>query len=321
MVDRNLIPSTSMLLAFEAAIRFGNYTRAAREIGVTQAAVSRQMKQLETFVGVPLFEQNGRNVRATSAAAHYYSSIKRGLDEIAAGTHHLMHDGGTHTIRIALLPFTSSRWFAPRLPEFMSQNPNVEIVLSNRDRRFEFAREHFDGAVYCGEDDWDGVVSEVLGREIMVPVCAPSILKEVPIEHKADLLKHTLITTYGRATDWQSYLADCKVSLSGLRKLQFESYRSTVKAAISGLGIAIVPLLFTTKELRTGELVLAHGAPYPSGDDYFFVYPGSRLKNPAFEAIRDWITGVAKQAENPITATGIPDAGRNKTERQFEVTD
>lgn len=296
MFDRRHIPSLSMLLAFESAIRTGSFTKAAEDIGVTQAAISRQVKELEKLLGTRLFEKDGRNVRATSEATTYYNRVKHGLQEIAEGTKFLLGQQGSNAVRLAVLPTTSSRWLVPRLSTFIEEYPNVSVVLSIRVKPFDFVNEDLDAAIHCGTEDWQGVQYDLLGPEEVAIVCAPRLIEKRSLKSRSDLLDFALVSTNTRQGDWTEFFRDVKGYTKSNRSLEFETFSSAIKAAASGLGIAIVPTFLIEDELKNGDLVIAFGEKYLSNRNYYLVYPKGRLDYASFRNFRLWLISQARNS-------------------------
>lgn len=296
MLDRQHIPSLSILFAFDAAMRHQSFTLAAEELNVTQSAISRQIKQLEAILGMQLFLKNGRNVRSTDAAALYAKRVHNGLKEIADGTKFIMGHQGAETVKLGVLPTTSSRWLVPRLPTFIEENPRISVVLSVQTRPFDFSNANIDSAIHCGARDWQGVEYDLLGEEELLVVCSPDLNGGQKIKSDKALSRQTLITTNTREDDWNCFFPN-DIGISEVsRRLEFETFSSVIRAATAGLGLAIIPTFLIREELADRRLVPAYGKAYLSGRNYYHVYPKDRLDYQAFRTFRMWLLKQARES-------------------------
>ena len=145
---RNLTPSMSLLLAFEAAARHESYTRAAVELSLTQSAVSRQVQALEQQLGVILFRREGRTVKLTEVGRVYQREISEALGRIRSATlHAIAHQAGGGNLRLATLPTFGSKWLLPRLHEFYRRHPEVLVHINSRIEPVDFATSGIDAAI------------------------------------------------------------------------------------------------------------------------------------------------------------------------------
>src|SRR5262245_56643181 len=138
LASRRFLPSISLLAAFEAVARTGSVPAAARELDLTQSAVSRQIKALEEQLGVELFLRERQTVRLTLAGDSYAREIREALRRISSASLNLRANPHGGTLNLAILPTFGTRWLAPRLGRFLSKNPGVTINLVTRLSSFDF---------------------------------------------------------------------------------------------------------------------------------------------------------------------------------------
>lgn len=153
---RRLLPSISLLTAFEAVVRTGSTLAAARDLDLSQGAVSRLIQALEGQLGVPLFLRERRRLVPTDPALAYAREVGKALDLISRGSMRVRSNAGGGTLSLAILPTFGTRWLAPRLPRFLAAHPGITINLGTRLKPFDFAEEGFDAAIHFGGDDWAG---------------------------------------------------------------------------------------------------------------------------------------------------------------------
>ena len=165
---RRLTPSMSLLLAFESAARHQSYTRAAAELSLTQSAVSRQVQALEAFLGITLFQREGRNVVLTDVGRLYADTLSDALASIRNATLQAIDYGsGGGTLRLALLPTFGSKWLLPRLHEFYAANPGVQVHIHSRIHA-DFSDGQLDAAICVGDGAWPELTAHPLLDESML---------------------------------------------------------------------------------------------------------------------------------------------------------
>ncbi|CAG9173349.1 transcriptional regulator GcvA [Cupriavidus respiraculi] len=291
---RRLCPSLTELQAFEAAARHNSFTLAARELHVTQGAVSKQVRSLEAFLGVDLFERVRQRLMLTDAGLRYLERIRPSLNEIEAATVELISTQGRGgTLHIASLPTLGAKWLIPRLPQFFQRHPEVTLEFVPHAQSYDFSEPDLDAAIRFGDGVWPGSLADYMtGREVL-PVCRPGLLGAEPggmAKDPADLLRYPLLhhTTVPEA--WSDWLGQLGVSTreawSGAR---FDQFSLLTQAAVSGLGIALIPRCLIEEELTTGALVVAHPARVLSRKGYYLCYPEQKQHLPALQTFRAWV--------------------------------
>src|SRR5437868_1417062 len=226
---RRLCPSMTELQAFEAAARHNSFTVAARELHVTQGAVSKQVRSLEAFLGVELFERVRQRLVLTDAGRRYLERIRPSLNEIEAATVELIaSQGGGGTLHIASMPTLGAKWLIPRLPQFFEKHPEVKLEFVPHAQGYDFSQPDLDAAIRFGDGVWPGSLADYMtGREVL-PVCRPALLAREPggvVRTPAGLLRYPLLhhTTVPEA--WSEWLGALGVSTrkgwSGARFDQF----------------------------------------------------------------------------------------------------
>lgn len=305
------LPSLTALQAFDAALRHRSFTRAARELGRTQGAVSRQIALLEQQLGRELFHREHPRLRPTRTAEVFGAKLRRVLDRL--GTIVLeaqAHDDAGGVLHLAILPTFGTTWLIPRLPGFLAQEPRCSVQLTTSLRVFDFEAEELDAAIHYGEGVWPGARSEPLMAEEVVVVCAPAL--RPALERPDDLAGQTLLQLSSRPAGWRRWLATQGVEgVDGRRGPHFEHHLMVLQAAQAGLGVALVPDFVAAAPLARGEVV----EPFPglrghTRAKYWLVYPERSLELPALHAFRAWLRAELERGSGvagpPPTASGIP---------------
>ena len=294
MTTKRVLPSLTALQFFEAAVRHMSFTRAARELNVTQSAVSRQIRQLEDYVGRPLFRRIKQRLVLTEPGEAYSIAVRDVLDHAEAATLQLMAYGsGGGLLTVALLPTFGSRWLVPRLGDFTTRHPEIQLDLVTRVRPFDFAGSEIDVAIHFGAEVWPGATCRRLMGEVVVPVAAPSLLGgRNKLARPKDVGRFTLLQHVTRPQAWQEWLRACGVeSLDGRVGPRFEQFHMVIQAAIAGLGLALLPRFLIQDELASGRLVVAIDRPVKSAHAYYLVHPENKADLQRVTVFRDWLLG------------------------------
>jgi DNA-binding transcriptional LysR family regulator len=292
---RRKIPSLQALACFDAAARHESYTRAAQELALTQSAVSRQIAALESFLGLALFRRTRHGVALTPEGGDYARQIAPRLQALERDTLDAMSRQGTAgSISLATVPTFATRWLLPRLPLLAREHPELVIHLETRTRPFLFADTGFDAAIYSGTaeqmSNWAGTRATLLIDEVVVPVCAPALLRGRRQLQPRELARLPLLQQSTRPEAWRQWFeatgVDAPSALSGPR---YELYSMTAAAAAQGLGLALVPRLLIEPELARGELVQASARALRSGRSYWLVLPDRITPRPALDTLVAWL--------------------------------
>jgi len=286
---RRYLPSTALLTAFEAAARRGSITLAAGELSLTQSAVSRQIKLLEEQLGVTLFARERQTIRLTAAGEAYVREIREGLHKISAASFNLRANPRGGTLNLATLPTFGTRWLAPRLPNFLKQNPGVTINLATRLTYFDLRAETLDAAIHFGLREWPGVEMALLRYEQIVPACSPELKRQYGFRMAGDLMKASLLSISTRPQAWDRWFSAQNIAGQVGQIMHFDQFATVAQAAIVGVGVALLPTFLIEDELANGTLVRAVDLPIESAERYYLVWPPERSNHPPFVAFRDWL--------------------------------
>lgn len=287
--SRRNLPSMASLQALEAAERLGSFTLAGRELDLTQSAVSRQIRALEATLGAPLFLRERQTVTATRQGRAYAEQIRAALRMVGAATRAFRAKAGDRALNLAVLPTFGARWLAPRLSDFLSRHPAVAVNLTTRLTRFDFRAERLDAAIHFGEADWPNAEMAPLMREEVAPVCSPALARRLGLARPADLADAPLLLLASRPYAWARWFARQGVSRDDIGGMAFDQFALAAQAAISGLGVALLPTFLIEEELARGELVAPVGGAMESAERYYLVWPKGRPDNPALTAFRAWL--------------------------------
>ena len=290
--QRRLLPSTSMLLAFEAAARAGSFTGAAAELNLTQGAISRQVRALEAQLEVELFARVRKSVRLTDAGKRYAEEIEKALQTIRLATLNAMTDQRGGTLNLAILPTFGTRWLIPRFPAFLEAHPDITVNFATKLSPFDFKKENLHAAIHFGQTDWPDTESTFLMHEETVPVCAPQLLRNGVSLQPEELASQSLLRLETRPDAWSQWFAELGLEAPAVKGMMFEEISTIAQATAAGLGFSLLPRFLIETELATGELVLALDHPLKSSFSYYLVTPVDDAGYAPVVAFRDWLLSI-----------------------------
>ncbi|MEE9446383.1 MAG: transcriptional regulator GcvA [Arenicellales bacterium] len=294
MNSEQTLPSLSTLKVFKAAAHHLSFTLAAEELHVTQAAVSHQIKSLETFLGLPLFVRGNRSLTLSREGHRYLPYIDQVFRVLIEGTQ-LIRQSKNHILSISVLPSFASRWLVPRLGRFTREHPQIDLRIAPSQLLTDFERENIDMCIRYGSGNYAGLKSIHLLDENIFPVCAPALLKgKHPLKRPTDLRHHVLLHDDGHA-EWSTWLLD--VNLGTINAHKGPTYTDsslTIQAAIAGDGVALARSELAKGELEKGTLVRPFSNIQSSKYAYYIVYPDKMVLSPEFLIFRDWLVAQTK---------------------------
>ncbi|UWQ91735.1 LysR family transcriptional regulator [Rhodobacteraceae bacterium M382] len=288
---RRFTPPMSWLSAFETVARLGSVTDAAREMDLTQGAVSRQVQKLEDAVQVPLFQRDRKRMMLTPQGAAYAEQVRAAVNQIAAATIALQANPLGGALNLAILPAFGAHWLAPRLPGFLQAHPGITLNLGTRTDPFDFTQETFHGAIHFGQDDWPDTEALKLWDEQVVAVMSPD-LEVADMESLSHLPRLQLAS---RPWAWDQWFSAQGLVATGAPAMVLDQFATMAQAAQSGLGVALMPDYLVGKDLQDGRLIAMPGAARVSVGSYYLVWPRAGRDYPALQALRDWLTTLCKE--------------------------
>lgn len=309
MVQRRTLPPLNAVRAFEAAARLESFKQAAAELGVTQGAISQQVRLLEDWLGDPvLFRRATRRVALTPAGKALLDEIGPALDRIAEAVqrHRATHgDGPAAVLRVNALATFSMRWLLPRLKRFRDDHPEIEVRLTTSNEPIDELPESYDVVIRGGPDVFHGFTSRLFLSERRLPVCSPALIARLPLDDVADLAAHTWLNVSSMPRLWHDWLVRAgQPRITPSETLTFDHFFLSIQDALDGLGVAMGPTALIGDDLASGRLV----APFPDvslpARSYFAYVPdGSQHASPT-AVFCDWLAREGQQtAGRPTSAS------------------
>lgn len=276
------------LEVFASAARCGTFSRAAKELFVTQSAVSRQIQQLEEHLGVILFIRHKTGLRLTPEAEALLPVVDEAFGRVAQACNSLRSAGQVLTLRMP--PTIATRWFLPLLPDWRSVMPDVDVRVTTYDSwEPHFEDTDVDAAIIQGRGDWKNLEAIPLMPERLTPVCSPEIARR--LHHPEDLRSLALlhcIPLHG----WSRWLESAGVKgIAAHRGQRFDTLELALSAATRGQGVALGDINLIRESLNDGVLVAPFDIELSQGMAYYLVYPPQRAQLPKIRALREWLSG------------------------------
>lgn len=298
------LPPLNAVRAFEAAARHMSISKAANELHVTPAAISRQVKLLEDHLGMQLFRRLNRALLLTHAGQACLPGLRDGLDQISNAVDRLRNVDAQIGLTVSSSASIAAKWLVPRLHRFQAKHPDIDVRVAASHRLADFSRDEIDIAIRFGSGNHPGLRAERLMGEEVFPVCSPKIItEETPLRTPADLAHHTLLHDEGYLhyadegnklhetfPTWSSWLSDAGVDdIDTARGPRFSLSSTAIQAAVEGLGVTLGRSVLVESDLSTGLLMKPFDVTACSTFAYYIVSPDKAMERDNVVAFRDWL--------------------------------
>lgn len=290
------LPPLNALRAFDVAANAANFTEAAKQLNVSQGAVSRHIAQLEEFLGTTLFLRSRRDVRLTAEGADYALLIRGAFDRIEQATRLQRSCRQNRPLRVKLFPTVAIKWLVSRLGRFHTLHPAIDVQITTTSTLVSLDTDDVDFTIQIPSPPKDGVQYEPLFAIELIPVCSPAYLATIPaLREPSQLLKCTLLHSMKRPDDWRTWFKGAAVKPSALHEgLTFGNSSLAYQAAIDGAGIAMAHTALVRDDLASGRLVVGYPLVVQTGQNYHLASRQTRSPSADVEAFRTWILAEVK---------------------------
>jgi DNA-binding transcriptional LysR family regulator len=292
---RSLLPSINSLVVFEAAGRLSSFTAAARELQMTQAAVSYAINRLEDHLGTPLFLREHRRVRLSEAGQRFHADVAIGLSHIQRSAQDLRAVATGGHVTLSCSTAFAAFWMVPRMARFREALPHIDLRIQTADRDLDLLGEGIPLAIRGGDPgDWPQYQAEPLAAEEIFPVCGAGYLasRQAP-DQASDLLAHQLIhleEPFRSAATWRDWFAAAGIEGRRVPKgLQINDYVLVVQSVIAGQGVALGWRHLVEDLVNTGVLVRLTGHMLSTGMNFHVIWPRGAALSRAAQEVRDWL--------------------------------
>lgn len=281
------LPPLTAIRAFEAAGRHENFSRAADELGLTQAAISYQIRQLEDRVGKPLFVREKGRVRLSEAGRRLLPALSSSFAGMADAFGALREDD-EDVLEINSSVSFGGTWLSARIGRFQLRYPDLAVRLSLANELTDFAQGGVDATIRGGRAPWEGLRADFLMRMHFTPICAPGFVEANRIRTPEDLLRVERLGP--NDTMWGGWFERMGVSAPAPRQgIVLDSQLQEANAMQAGFGIAMMTPLYWRAELASGRLVQPFDTLYVAPAALWLVHPASRVGVRKIERFREWL--------------------------------
>lgn len=292
---RRLLPSAASLIVFEAAGRHQNFTHAAKELGMTQAAVSYAIRGLEEQLGVPLFHRAHRAVALTDAGERFHTEVSVGLWRIQKSAEEIRAKGREVNVTLAASTAFASMWMLPRLAKLREDLPEIDLRIQTSVRDLDLEEEPIPLGIRGGDPaNWPRYHAALLAPEVINAVASPAFIEAHGLPRTPqDLLSQPLIhleEPVRQACDWPEWFASAGLRHPAQsRRLAINDYVLVIQAVLAGEGIALGWQHLITRQIKSGALVPVGSHVLETGSAFYVVWPRSRELNSQARRVRDWL--------------------------------
>ena len=300
--DADRLPLNA-LRVFEAVATHLSFTAAARELGVTTAAVSAQVKSLETDIGVPLFRRHTRAVALTQEGAELLPGVRRGLDELRRAVDRIRRERVGGLLSLSVPSEFLQRWLLPRLGEFTRRHPEIDVRFGPARATLDFSRDDFHAAIVYGSGRWPDLRCERLLDEWVFPVCSPALLARLgPIETLSDFARYPLV--HSRAEPWPDWLRRVGGDTTRADTMPLmEDSAATLAAVEQGKGVALARWSLVAADLAAGRLVRPMLPSVQQRSAWYLVAPPENFSLPKVVRFRGWLLECCREFPPPTGET------------------
>lgn len=298
------LPPFRSLLAFRAAATHDRLADAAVALGVTESAVSHQIRQLETFLRAQLFDRTSRRLLLTETGIRYLARIDPAIRELEAATEAVLPSDGRAIVRLTLPTSMAATWLLPRLGAFEAANPDLDIQLVPTTRVVDLERDQVDIGIRYGRGNWPNVDKMFLFDDNATPVAAPGYVPD-GAESIEDVLKRSrLIVIRSIPDEWQEWAKARGLAPPDLRgALELDAIEQGLQVAEAGHGITIGRSPYIEERLASGALVTPFGATASSGAAFYLCLPAGLSPPARTLRVKRWLLEQAEASRTALEPT------------------
>ena len=285
------MPPFAALRAFHAAATHDRYRDAAESLGVTESAISHQVRKLESFLRTALFDRSGGRMKLTDTGRRYLEQIDPAIRQIQAATAAILPAGGRHGVRLTLPPSLAATWLIPRLGAFERKQPDIDLQLITTTRVVDLKRDQVDLAIRHGKGAWPGIEATFLLEETAMPVCAPGYLNAASGQPTLELLRGArLIVTASFPDEWEEWARAHGLDPPALGgSVTLDAMEQALQVAESGHGLAMGRRPVVDDRLARGTLIAPFGGANPTGAAYYLCKPSGQTPTAAGRRLERWL--------------------------------
>jgi LysR family transcriptional regulator, glycine cleavage system transcriptional activator len=310
------LPPIQYLVAFAAAAKQCSFKLAAEELNVTPSAISQQIKNLESYVGLSLFSREQRVLTLTIAGEGFYKVAERTLRQYERGFSDFSDRYLSPSLKISMIPYMANEVVIPHLQEFQQAYPHIDLVIETSTQLEDLHTTELDGAIRFGIPPWGDLRTELISPVRSGLVASNDYIRRHPFQElskqkhsiqKHSIQKHsihsqdywskqTLIHSRRQVDDWQRYRQDIGFDFEPKQELYFDSYDGALRAAEEGLGIAIAGFPLSQHKLKSGDLSLIFDRSTRLKESLYLVTKDNESKSASYQCLLVWLQKIFKNS-------------------------
>lgn len=292
------LPSLRALFIFDAAARHLNLVRAAEELGLTQGALSRQIKQLEDHLGAELFVRLPRGLDLTEAGDILRNHCLLAFRELRDGVSMISGVRTRQSLRIAAARSYATRILSHRVSSFVNRHPWIDLIVDGHRYLVDLARNESDAAIRVGDGRWSDVTGEKIEDDPLFPIASPDLIGQAGTTDVVALAEKAPLLHYMERPYWEVWTQRSNVAIKGHhRNVRFSETVMMIEAAEAGQGVAIARRSLVREALAMGRLVQLSPIEADDGIGYYFCATPEALRRETVRKFREWIFSLS--AEDP----------------------
>ncbi len=286
-------PPIHLLRALVFTVRHEGISRAADALHLTQSAVSKQILELESMLGVALFERVRKRLVLTPLGSRYEAAVRPLLAQLEAATLDVMTSvGGGGALHLSCLPTFAAKWLIPKLPEFQRLHPQVSLQFVPFTQGYTFDRTDLDAAILFGEGIWPSARADYLtGREVVL-IAPPAPAGKPHVARASEVAGWTRLQHTSVPHAWARW---CEVhGVQGIQTRagpQLDQFHSLIRAVNAGMGLALVPRCLVADDIKSGQVSAPLDDGYTDALGYHLCYPEFKAQHEPLRAFREWLLG------------------------------
>ncbi len=291
------LPPLNSLKAFESAGRHMSFTDAAKELHVTPAAISHQIKALESYLGIKLFYRKNRSLELTLAGRTCLPGLRKGFEHLIKSVERIQSHTLVEPLVISAPPIFGARWLVPKIADFSIAHPDIQIRIDPLQRITALDGPETDVAIRFGRGRYPGLRAHMLMKQDVFPVCSPKLAQsKYPLDSPEDLKQHTLIHFDPNFYDpdwpqWEQWFRAANIKdIDASFGPRFSSPNFTLQAVLQGQGVSLAVSLMADDLISQGKLVRLFDVAYPGDYGYYTVMSDEKAEEPNVEAFWQWLT-------------------------------
>ncbi|MDK2595343.1 LysR substrate-binding domain-containing protein [Pseudoalteromonas obscura] len=291
-----MFKNINLLVTFECAARHNSYSLAAKELYISQAAVSQQMRQLESTLGTRLFIRKGKQMQLSQSGQSLFEYAQKGLTILNQGVSQLQNEEVDGELTITSTQAFIALWLMPRLQSFTEQYPNIQITISSSASFVDLKQNHLDLAIRFGQsveqNTPNNLVCDYFGESAVYPICSNQFAQQLNLNSPENLLSQHIVTLENPGPyDWPTWFKAAGVSGVECHTLwtKVNSTDMAISAVASGHGVTLAVPYLCQQQLDNGTLVIPYKLAHPNTVKRYFVYDSNSPRLARLKVFTDWV--------------------------------